>query len=85
MPSSSARAQGFPVVGSGGRDVGGLALGVDVPQEPQGVRLVAPFPVGAGAGQGTLGKREGSFQAANQQIPHAQLDGPERQMARSGP
>ena len=44
--------ESVPVMGLSWHDVGGLVLGVDVPQELQGVRLVALFPVGAGEGQG---------------------------------
>jgi hypothetical protein len=75
--------EGFPVVGCGWLDVGGLVLGMDVTQKPLGVRLVATFPVGTGEGQGALGKREGVLQAASQQIALTQLDGPQRQIAHS--
>ena len=42
-------------------------LDMDIPEQPQGVRLIAPFLVGAGKGQGVLGTLEGVLKTTSPQ------------------
>ena len=59
-------------------DVGGLVLGMDIPEEPQGVRLLATFLVLTGERQRLLGEGLRLFQVAGQHLRLAQREATER-------
>ena len=59
-------------------DVGGLVLGMDIPEEPQGVRLLATFLVLTGERQRLLGEGLRLFQVAGQHLRLTQREATER-------
>ena len=78
MPSSSARARAWLVVGFGLLRSQGIAPRRNLAEEAQGIRLVAPFLVLTGERQRTLGEGVRLLQAASQQLRLPQGETTER-------
>ena len=78
MPSSSARAEGLPVVGCGRLDVRGIAMRRNLAEEAQSIRLVATFLVRTCKRQGLLSEGVRLLQAASQQLRLPQGETTER-------
>src|SRR4029453_17264628 len=70
--------EGFSVVGVSFFDFRGIAMGGNVAEEAQGIRLVAPFLVLMGERQRTLGEGVRLLQAAGQHLRFAQGETTER-------
>ena len=74
MPSSSARARAWLVVGFGLVALRRLAPRRNVAEEAQGIGLIAPFLVLTGERQRTLGEGVRLLQAAGQQLRLSQRE-----------
>ena len=85
MPSSSARARAWLVVGFGLLDLRGIAPRRNVAEEAQGIRLVAAFLVLTGERQRPLGEGVRLLQAASQQLRLPQGETTERLIVYSFP
>ena len=78
MPSSSARARAWLVVGFGQLALRRIAPCRNLAEEAQGIRLVAPFLVRTGERQRPLGEGVRLLQAAGQQLRLPQGETTER-------
>ena len=70
--------EGLPVVMFGRLDLRGVLMGGDLPEEPQGPRLVAPLLMGTGEVEGTPSELDRLLHAAGQQIGLAHIAHPQR-------
>jgi hypothetical protein len=70
--------EGLPVVGFGWPNLRGGLMGSDLPEEPQGPRLVSPLLMGTGEVEGTPSELDRLLYAASQQIGLARIARPQR-------